>query len=215
MATQLSLYNEALLILGERKLASLTEDREPRRVMDTVWDYNTINHVLEQGQWNFATRSAKLEPNPSMEQAFGLAYAYEKPTDFVRLTAMCTDEYYSTPLLGYTEEGGFWFADIDEIYIKYVSNDASYGSDLSLWPETFVRYVAHYLAFRSVKRISQNQTDKDDLEKDMKKALSEARSKDALAQPTEFLPEGQWVKARRGRRAGRSNDRGSRSRLTG
>jgi len=215
MATQLSLYNEALLILGERKLASLSEDREPRRVLDTIWDYNTINYVLEKGQWTFATRSAKLEPNPSMEQAYGYAYAYEKPTDYIRLTAMCTDEYYSTPLLGYTEEGGFWFADLDEIYIKYVSNDASFGSDYSIWPETFTRYVAHYLAFRGIKRLSQNQSDKDDIEKDMKNALADAQSKDALAQPTEFPPPGLWTRSRRGRRAGRSNDRGNRNRLIG
>ena len=33
---QLSLYNNALTVLGERKIASLTENREPRRVLDDV-----------------------------------------------------------------------------------------------------------------------------------------------------------------------------------
>lgn len=215
MATQLSLYNEALLVLGERKLASLDEDREPRRVLDTVWDHNALNYVLEQGQWNFAIRSAKLEYNPSMEQAYGYRYAFEKPSDYVRLTALCSDEYFNTPLTGYATEAGFWFAELDEIYIKYVSNDTSFGKDFSIWPETFTRYVAHYLAFRAVKRLTQSQADKDDIEKDMKKVLLDAQSKDALDQPTEFLPTGRWVKSRVGRRSGRSYDRGHRNRLIG
>jgi hypothetical protein len=37
-ASKLKLYNDALGILGERRLASLTENREPRRVLDEVWD---------------------------------------------------------------------------------------------------------------------------------------------------------------------------------
>ena len=37
MTTQLFIYNEALGHLGERVLASLTEGREPRRVLDSYW----------------------------------------------------------------------------------------------------------------------------------------------------------------------------------
>ena len=38
MITRLQLYNSALLLLGERNLASLSENREPRRLLDHVWD---------------------------------------------------------------------------------------------------------------------------------------------------------------------------------
>lgn len=212
MATQLSLYNEALRICGERKLASITEDREPRRLLDGVWDGGAIDYCLEQGQWNFAMRSAKLEYAPSIDPAFGYKYAFEKPSDYIRITALCTDEYFNVPLTQYTEEGGFWFSDLDEIYIKYVSNDSSYGSDYSLYPQTFMRYVATYLASEIIDRLTQNASLWDKTYRLMQKRLTDARSKDAMAEPTQFLPTGRWISARRG---GGNSDRGNRNSLTG
>ena len=38
MATRLQLYNRALRIIQERKLSSLTEKREPRFLLDDVWE---------------------------------------------------------------------------------------------------------------------------------------------------------------------------------
>jgi len=38
--SRLKLYNDALTACGESHLASLTEDREPRRLLDHVWDEN-------------------------------------------------------------------------------------------------------------------------------------------------------------------------------
>ena len=212
MATQLSLYNEALRIIGERKLASLTENREPRRILDAVWDNGAINYCLEQGQWNFAIRSAKLEYNPSMEQPYGYQYAFERPSDLIRLTSLCSDEYFNVPLTQYTEEGGFWFSDLDEIYIKYVSNDTSYGKDYSLYPETFMRYVASYLASEIVDRLTQNNALWDKIYGVMRRRLTDARSKDAMSDPTAFPPTGAWVGSRRG---GARSDRGNRNRLIG
>ena len=212
MATQLSLYNEALRLCGERKLASLTENREPRRVLDSVWDENAINYCLEQGQWKFAIRTAKLEYNPSMEQAYGYQYAFEKPSDFIRITAFCSDEYFNVPLTQFAEEGGFWFSDLDEVYIQYVSNDPSYGADYSLYPETYMRYVASYLASEVVDRLTQNNSLWEKLDKVMRKRLTDARSKDAMNGPTKFLPTGQWLSSRRG--SSRS-DRGHRNNLIG
>ena len=212
MATQLSLYNEALRLCGERKLASLTENREPRRLLDSVWDANAVNYCLEQGQWKFAIRTAKLEYNPSMEPSFGYQYGFDKPTDLVRLTALCSDEYFNVPLTQYSEEAGYWFSDLDEIYIQYVSNDASYGSDYSLYPETYMRYVASYLAAEIIDRLTQNNALWDKVYGLMKKRLSDARSKDALAGPTKFLPAGSWINSRRGNAR---TDRGNRNNLIG
>ncbi len=212
MATQLSLYNEALRLCGERKLASLSENREPRRILDSVWDANAINYCLEQGQWNFAMRTAKIESNPSMQPPFGYQYAFDRPNDLIRISGLCSDEYFNNPLLEYEEEAGYWFADVDEIYIRYVSNDASYGNDYSLYPETYMRYVATYLAVEIVDRLTQNASLYDKLYGLMKRRLTDARSKDAMADPTKFLPTGSWVRSRRG---GSSSDRGKRNRLIG
>ena len=66
MPSQLSIYNGALSILGERKLASLTENREPRYKLDDVWGNDLIRRVLQMGQWNFAKRTIELDASPSV-----------------------------------------------------------------------------------------------------------------------------------------------------
>src|SRR3546814_15520749 len=91
-ATQLSLYNGALRLCGEAKLANLTEDREPRYVLDDVWDDGALRHCLQQGLWNFAMRTVEAEYSPSVEPSFGFRRAFDKPIDWVRPAAMARSE---------------------------------------------------------------------------------------------------------------------------
>lgn len=201
-ATKLGLYNGALRILKERKLASLSENREPRRLLDDVWGDGSTNgavrYCLEMGQWTFATRSAQVDYSPSITPGFGHRYAFDQPSDMVRVTAVCADEYYTQPLLEYVDERRYWYASQPTIYVKYISNDANYGADLSLWPESFVKVVEAYLA----KEIAGSLTQGDDkvrlAEALWDQAKKEARSADAMNKPTVFPPPGSWVSSRRG-----------------
>ena len=208
---KLSLYNDALNMMGERTLANLDEPREPKRVLDVVWP-GAVKYCLEQGQWKFAIRTLKMVFSPDVNPAFGYRHAFERPTDCVRTTKMCTDECLNVPLLHYGEEAGWWFADLEEIYTSYVSDHIDFGGDYANWPQTFSRYVATYLASESALRITQSEKMVLKLEKDLKTAKKNALSKDALQGPTQFLPQGTWVGSRHGDRRG---DRGSRSRLIG
>src|SRR3546814_19989104 len=69
---------------------------------------------------------------------------------------MASDEYFRCPLtsLGARDEGGFWFSDLATIYVRYVSDDASFGLDMSLWPVNFTRLVEAYLADQIAPRIA-------------------------------------------------------------
>ena len=119
MTTALTLYNGALRELGERKLASLSENTEPRRVLDDVYAAG-LKYCLEKGHWKFAQRASKLSYTPSYTAPFGYSRQFVKPSDLVKVSKVCQDEYFNTPLLQYSDEGGFWFADLDDIYISYV-----------------------------------------------------------------------------------------------
>jgi hypothetical protein len=210
--TQLQLYNMALgEYLGERTLSSLSENREPRRILDEVWANGAVNYCLEQGQWNFAMRASKITSTPSVTLHFGYTYAFEKPADCLSLSKVCVDEYYTVPLLAYIEESGFWYADAPDLYVGYISNDAAFGGDMSNWPETFVQVVASYLASKSAMRITQNGQTADGAFTRYRKNLADARSKDAMQQPTQFLPSGSWTRSRRGS----GGDRGSKGQLIG
>ena len=211
-ANKLSIYNGALTFIGERKLSALTDNVESRRLLDDVWDGGGVDKCLEQGQWKFAMRTSMLDYSSSVTPSFGYEYAFEKPSDLIKLCALCSDEFFDTPLLQYTEEAGFWFASLDTIYIQYVSNDGSYGTDYSLWPGSFKSFVEAWFGCEIVLKITQSETKEDAKKKELKKILTEAKSKTAMDGPTKFLPVGTF---RTARHSGRIGDNGYRSRLIG
>jgi len=194
MATKLGLYNDALRHLGERKLATLTEQREPRRVLDDAYT-SAVNYCLEQGFWKFAQRTKHVFPDTSVAITFGYPYAFAKPVDNVKLFRICADEFFKDPLLDYGEEGPYWFSHLNELYISYISNDPIYGNDLTRWPETFTRYVGYYLASEVADRIAPS-VDISKIVSLLEQAKNNAMAKDALQGPVEFLPQGSWTLSR-------------------
>lgn len=212
MPSKLSLYNGALRELGEGKLASLSENREPRRVLDSMWDSDAVKTCLAAGQWNFATNSIELSYSPSVTPAFGLTYAFDKPANWVRTVAMCSDERFTSPLRHYQDEGAYWYADLDTLYVRYVDSGTSFGLDYSKWPANFTRYVETWLAARICMPLTQNQGKRDGLEQLAEVWLVKAKSTDAMDEATKFMPTSSWTRARTGRG---NRERGIRSRLIG
>lgn len=208
MADRLSIYNGALRLLKERKLASLSETREPRRLLDDVWDDDYLRTVLEQASWIFATRSNKVDYSPSVTPPFGLQYAFDKPEDWVRTVTICTDDRFNNHLVEVQDEAGYWFADFQTIYVRYISSDSAYGADLSNWPASFTRYVEAYFAEKIAPRLLKTEAETREIERKMRSALQDARGKDALNDGAASLPMGSWASARLlGSRGSRWNGR--------
>lgn len=214
MTTKLSIYNGALTVLGETKLANLTENRSTRYKLDDVWDNSFRERVLQHGQWNFAARSAKMTFEPSAQPAFGYQYGFQKPDDFVRTMVVAHDEYFNRPITRYNDESKFIYADAEEIFVTYVSKDTQHGLDLSLWPENFVEYAEHYMAKKAAPRLVGLSISNKDIEDATARALREAKATDAMESPAQFAPKGGWARSRQGFRSG-SEERGSRSQLIG
>jgi len=216
--TKLILYNRALRILGERQLHSttgLTEARKPRYLLDGAWNDNLRENCLEAGLWNFAMRTVQASYDSDVTPSFGHTYAFSKPTDFIRTAEVSTDEYFSEPLLSYTDEQGYWYASVQTVYFKYVSDDSSYGLDYSIWPDSFTNYVAHHLAGEIITGLTKDHDFTKEFLDLLNRSLVYAKNKDAMAEPTKFPPQGNWVRSRRGGTGTSWGDRGSRGRLTG
>lgn len=197
-AVKLKLYNEAIALLKETRLASLTESREMRRRLDDVWDAGIIDLALEKGQWHFASRIVSLTYNPSIEPADdSYGYVIDKPSDLVRLTAFCSDGRLEHPVLRYQEVGAYWLCDFDTVWLKYVSNDDSYGLDTSLWPDSFREVVEAVLAEKAAPSTA-SEAVLDRVAAQLKKRLANAVSLGAMAGPTRFQPQGSWSTARGG-----------------
>lgn len=212
-ASRLSIYNDALLLLGERALSSLTENREPRYLLDQVWNNDGVNHCLEMGQWKFAMRTIQIDYDTSIDPGFGYQHAFEKPSDWILTSAVCTDEYFAQPLLRYSDEAGYWYADETELYVRYVSNDSSYGNSLARWPRSFTEFVAAHFAAKVARKITGSEETMLKMIKLRDQILLEAKGRDAMADPPKFRPPGSWTRARQ--RGAADNDGGNRGSLIG
>lgn len=197
MATKQAVYNGALRALGERRLASLTEDRASRRELDDAYD-DVVATCLEAGYWNFAMRTVELEASTDVTPEFGLTYAYEKPTDWVRTYKMSANERFDPPLEEYHDEGSYFFCDVEPLYLRYVCNATDAGMNLALWPRSFTAYVELALARAVCPNVSSSAEAREMLAKDLRKAKADALAKDAMNQAVEFPPTGTWVQSRDG-----------------
>jgi len=214
MATsKLKIYNRALIICGERILDDLTEDTKSRRLLDQVWDEGGVDACLEEAQWKFAMKAVKLDFDTAINTDFGYKRAFQKPNDWIVTSAVCSDEFYTAPLIRYSDENAVWYAELDIIYVKYVSNATTHGLDYSLWPSTFGKFVTTWFANEIVMGISQDEALWDRVDKKLGVVRKKAKSRDAMAGPQQFPAPGSYVRSRyRGRT---TRDRGSRSNLIG
>lgn len=193
---QLDLYNGALLLCGERFLGSLTENREPRRLLDRVWSSNGVKTCLELGQWNFAMRTVQIDYDPSVQPNFGYNRAFQKPDDWVLTSGLCSDEFFRDPLTRYTDEAGFWYSDLDTLYVRFVSSDASYGLDIASWPDSFREFVEAHFASKIILKLSNSDQELSKILALRNKLLKTAKSRAAMAEPTSFPAQGQWSRSR-------------------
>jgi hypothetical protein len=200
MADKLSIANGCLRLLkgGLLTQSELTNNtREPARIFNSIWDDGGLNACLEAGQWKFAKRTVMLDASPSIEPDFGYRYGFDKPTDFVRTIGVWSDEMCTDPFESYREEGGYWFGSLETMYVAYVSNDAAFGLDYSLWPQSFVKFAQAHFASEMAGPLTDSGREMLELRR---MYLSEALSRDAMADPTKRMPVGSWVRARaRGR----------------
>lgn len=197
MATKLGLYQAAVREIGGTRVASLVEAREPRYVLDDVYDASLL-FCLEQGSWNFAMRAVEFESDPGIDAAFGFEHAFEKPDDWIRTCSVSGADTFDPPLIHYTDENSYWWADVDPLYVRYISSHANYGLDLTRWPATFTRYVELYLARRICPTTTNSKTDIDRLDRALRHAKVDALSKDAMNEGPKFAPQGSWARSRGG-----------------
>lgn len=199
-------------MLGERSLANLTENREPRRLLDEVWNDEGIEQCLEEAQWFFAMRTSRIDYDPAVTPEFGYAKAFSKPSDWINTSALCVDEHFQVPLTLYTDESGYWYSDETVIYVKYVSNSNDYGRNLALWPKSFTEFVYAHFAYSVSHKIGGEGMYQKMLAV-REEMLSRAKNKAAMALPTRFPAQGSWNRSRNRYLGNRSG--GSRNNLIG
>lgn len=202
--SRLQLYNDALLLVGERSLTDLTVVEESRRLLDQVWNNGGVDACLEEAQWEFAMRTTRIDYDPSITPEWGYSRAFGKPTDWILTSGVFSDEFCRTPLLRYVDEAGYWFSDLDSIYVRIISNDPGYGGNLGLWPKSFTEFVAAHFGAQLVLKTTNDEArlrlfvnPENPTHSIRGRALLKAKSKCAMASPMQVVAQGLWSSSRR------------------
>lgn len=201
MTSKLALYNMALRHLGETKLASLSEAREPRYILDDFYDH-AVSYCLGRASWNFAQRAVSMTESVTITPTFGYTYAFEKPSDWVKTYQVSDGPDFRFPLQLFNDEAGVIYANCTPLYLKYVSSDASYGLNLAAWPENFTYFTSQHLAALCW-AIAEDKELRDALKKEAKRSCAVAAASDATDEPPQQPPLGSWATSRG---PGRSRD---------
>lgn len=199
MATKLGLYNGALRRIKQARLETISDDVEARYLLDDCYA-GIVGFCLEAGLWNFAQRSVEITPDDDLTPSWGYNNSFVKPDDYIRLVAISDNEMMDPPLDNYLDENSGWHANVDPLYVTYISRDVSLGGfNLALWPESFARAVEHRLALEVAPHLTAMGTDAMRLlGKDFDRLMRNARTMDAVNQPIQRSPVGRLVRARMG-----------------
>jgi hypothetical protein len=152
--TQLSLYNEALLLVGERELTTVSDAVEARYRLDTAYA-NGVDYCLELVAPVFARKTSKLTTYTTSS-----VHAYDNvftlPADYISMVELYSDEKLDQPISRYIIEGGTLACNYTTIYLRYITN--SYA--LTLWDRSFVQVVVAYLAMSVAPRIASDEVER-------------------------------------------------------
>lgn len=195
MATKLIVWKQALIHLGKDTIVTLTDDVEARYVFDGAWD-GVVEEAFNEGDWNFAKRSASLVASSTGTAAPGWQYVWDYPDDYYRTLAVSPYAGFKQKFYDFLDEGGFLHSNTTPIYLRYISN--ALIDNVEDWPTMFWRYVAMKLAFETCDRITNGSTKQADLEKRLGKSLRQAKSVDARNENNKRIDTGSWMQARRG-----------------
>jgi len=193
----LPIYNDALQLLGLRRMTTISDERSDRTELDAALDSRLVRSMFEDYPWNWARITVKSEENTRLETDFGYECVHEKPEDLIRLDGVFRDEYCRTPLKNYADEGRVLLCNDDTIYLKYVPD--TYVGQPASWPASFARLVAALMAEQAEPNIEMIRPDvRRNLPEKVVRRRHDATSNDFMQSPPQRINTGSWVRARQG-----------------
>ena len=153
-ASKLGLYQDALQIIGQRQLTGLTEDREPRHILDNAYDNDAIAYCLEIVKPVFSRITTKLS-SPSTSAQHALDSVHTLPSDYLDIVKVYSDDKLDQEIERYIIEGNTLACEYGTIYLRYVSD--THITSFTNWTSTFSHIVSAYLAREISKKLAPTQ----------------------------------------------------------
>lgn len=197
MASEVAICNQALVKVGASRITSLSEDSKQARTLSAIYSIKR-DAELAANPWTFAIKRAQI-PASSTAPAFGWAYAYPLPSDYLALVEVGEDFTF------YDSDSGALFAietdsngslailtdQTSPLNVRYVYRVTNTG----LFNSLFVEALACRLAAEVCEELTQSASKKEALWLEHRRALREARRLNAIEQPPRKNPPTSWERA--------------------
>ncbi len=181
MASQVEIFNKALVLLGAKIITDPSESDELSTIYDTC-----RKELLAEHPWNFALVRAELGQLLSTPE-FEFNYQYQLPSDCIRIWKA------SCPVSNYVQEGDRILTNDSSFSILYISD----VTDTAKFSPSFVNCLALKLAKDSGISISDNQSIVDRVERNYTITLARAKTIDAQSDyGFYYTEEGTWYNSR-------------------
>ena len=140
---KLGIYNNALQLIGERKLSSISENREPRRLLDSAYNFGAVNYCIEIVKPSFSRKTIKLTSSTT-SASHDLDNVFDLPDDWISTVDVYSDSRLDQPISRYINEDRTIACEYDTIFVRYASSDNAEA--FTKWSPSFAHVVSTYLA---------------------------------------------------------------------
>jgi len=134
MASKIDLISNALILIGDTPINSLTGGTRAQQVASNLYD-NIVQNELTKHRWGFAKKKAQLSLTTDVPVDDEWKSIYQLPTDLLFLIKLY-------PTTNYAVYGDKVYTDVsDALYCDYI-----YNVPESEWPVYFAKMIEYALA---------------------------------------------------------------------
>lgn len=198
MASDVSIVNIGLTLLGESRIISLDDNTKPAREAKAI--YATVRDALLAGyNWNFAKARVALSAL-SEAPAFQYTKQYQLPSDCLRVwmvgdyyAGLDLTDYRGGPTEEYTIEGRRILTNMAApLNLKYVKQ----VTDPNQFDPCFIKALGCRLAEDLAEPLTQSDSKRQRAEDKFKAELSAAVRANAISNPPQRLADDDWLMSR-------------------
>jgi hypothetical protein len=159
---KLGIYNDALMLLGERRLSTISDAREPRYGMDAIWDLGAVDYCLSVVRPKFAIATSKITSSTT-DTDHGYTNVFSLPANFLSVVEVYADSALDQPISRRFIDSTKICVNYSTIYLRYNADNTfaiPSGTDFTVLSPEFVRVLTAYMAREYAMRVSPDDVDK-------------------------------------------------------
>lgn len=191
MASDVGICNSALIKLGSRqRITSLTQTNSVAAALCNEQYAKIRDELLEMGHWKFALTWASLT-RTAVTPTAEYDYEYQRPGDIIRVVKI-TDNDAGVGVVPYRLAGDRVISDSNALWVLYVRREP----DPNVMSALFREALAWKLAYDLATSITDANTTRTSIERDVIRAVARAKASDSIQNYPERMPYGSWITER-------------------